>query len=160
MASSRSQAYAKRRRQAQKRRQQNSENLQIESLEPRVLLAGNTSTEVAQIVSVVPQPITRSGTTLTQAQNQIDVYFNDVDLIDSSSSAENPALYQLIYTADTITNTDDTVINPVSVNYNSGTNKAILTFGNNLTALGGDAPFRLRINTQEMLPTEPIEVSE
>ena len=159
MASSRSQAYAKRRRLAQRRKQQQ-DQLQVESLEPRVLLAGNTSTEVAQIVSVVPQPIIRSGSTLTQARNQVDVYFNDVDLIDSSASAENTALYQLIYTNDTITNTDDTIINPVAVNYNPSLNKAVLTFSNNLSALGGESPFRLRINTQELLPTEPIEVLE
>ena len=160
MASSRSKAYAKRRRQAQKRRQQ-SEQLQLETLEPKVLLAGNTSTEVTQVVSVVPQPITRVGDSLAQAKNQVDVYFNDVDLIDSSASAENPALYQLIYTNDTITNTDDSApINPIAVNYNPGTNKAVLTFANDLASLGGNAPFRLRINTQEMLPTEPIEVLE
>lgn len=160
MASSRSQAYAKRRRQAQKRRQQDTEQLQVESLEPRVLLAGNTSTEVAQIVSVVPQPITRNGSTLAQARNQIDVYFNDVDLIDSSASAENPALYQLIYTNDTITNTDDTLINPIAVNYNPSANKAVLTFSNSISALGGDGAFRLRINTRQGLQTEPLELNE
>ena len=44
MASRRSQEYAKRRQQA--RQQQQDKTLQLESLEHRILLAGNTSTEI------------------------------------------------------------------------------------------------------------------
>lgn len=40
----------------------------------------------AQIESVVPQPVTRNASgQLTQARNQIDIYFNDDDLIDMRS---------------------------------------------------------------------------
>ena len=84
------------------------------------------------------------------------MHFNDVDLLDSVTSAENPALYQLIYTNDTITNTDDTIYLPTSVNYSAATDRAVLTFSTDISALnGGDAAFRLRINTAPTLPSAP-----
>jgi len=155
MASRRSKEFANRRQRARKRNQES--NLQLEALEPKVLLAGDTSSGVAQIISVVPQPITRTGSgALVQANNQIVVHFNDVDLLDSVTSAENPALYQLIYTNDTITNTDDTIYLPTSVNYSAATDRAVLTFSTDISALnGGDAAFRLRINTAPTLPSAP-----
>lgn len=156
MASRRSTKYADRRRKARNSKQQ--KNLQLESLEPKVLLAGNTSDSIAQVVSVVPQPITRAANGgLSQATDQIVVHFNDVDLLDSSSSAENPALYQLIHTNDTITNTDDTIHLPTSVSYDAATNRATLTFASDLSELhNDDAPYRLRINTSPDLPVAPV----
>ena len=68
----------------------------------------------AQVVAVVPQPITANPNgTLSQQRNQIVVYFNNDDLY--RPDAENPALYQLIFTADTVRNTDDVTFLPVSV---------------------------------------------
>ncbi len=47
----------------------------------------------AQVVSVVPQPVTRgSGGALTQATNEIDVYFDTNDPL-NSATATNPANY-------------------------------------------------------------------
>lgn len=159
MASRRSKRYANRRRQAKQLK--HDKQLQMESLEQRVLLAGNTSSDIAQVISVVPQPITRAANgRLTQATNQIVVHFNDVDLLDGPSSAENPALYQLIFTNDTITNTDDVIHNPIAVSYNATTDRAVLSFDTDLAnrAENGGA-FRLRINTRLGLPTEPTIIS-
>ena len=103
----------------------------------------------AQIIAVVPEPITRNSFTgaLSQARNQIVVYFNDDDLLDTAASAENPAFYQLIFTNDTATNTDDEVFLPDGfgvpntpgyikpVDYNPDTDMAVLTFQNDLHTL-------------------------
>ncbi|MFO0913884.1 MAG: NF038122 family metalloprotease [Pirellulales bacterium] len=122
-----------------------------------------------QVVSVVPQPITRNPATnaLSQARNQIVVYFNQDDLLDGPQSAENPAFYQLIFTQDTVSNTDDIVFNPSTVNYDPSTNRAILTFARDLDALPTDAQkaptsrgtFRLKIGSRESLPEVPIAVA-
>ena len=51
----------------------------------------------ANVVAVVPQPVTRNPDgSLSQQRDQIVVHFNDDDL--SLSSAQNPAFYQLIWT--------------------------------------------------------------
>ncbi len=53
-----------------------------------------------QVIAVVPQPIEEQPDgTLVQHRDQIHVYFNDDDLY--VPDAENPTLYQLIYTDDT-----------------------------------------------------------
>ncbi|MFO0869976.1 MAG: matrixin family metalloprotease, partial [Pirellulales bacterium] len=117
----------------------------------------------AQVTSVVPQPVTRTPgpggafAGITQARNQIDVYFNEDDLADTAASAENPAFYQLVFTADTVRNTDDAVYQPTTVSYDPLANKATLTFANDLDLLGsGAGTFRLRIGTSESpLPAAP-----
>ncbi len=112
----------------------------------------------AQVVSVVPQPIVRSGNGLTQARNQIEVYFNDDDLADNTSAAENPGFYQLVFTNDTATNTDDVVYLPTNVAYDATTDSATLTFASNLDQLGsGNGTFRLRIGDSSPLPLAPFE---
>jgi len=108
----------------------------------------------AQIVSVVPQPVTRDvNGVLAQARNQIAVYFDDDDL--NPSSAQNPDFYQLIFTNDTATNTDDVVHRPTSVQYSAVADRAVLTFASDLVGLSGPGVYRLRIGTDEALPLAP-----
>lgn len=137
----------------------------------------------ARILAVVPQPV-REDTdgNLTQATNEIDVYFNDDDL--DPVSATNPDFYQLVFTGhtdqfeagfDTVTNTDDEVFVPLSVQYDADEDKAVLDFGNDplglvRAALGEtfdatSGTFRLRIGTDERfssdsrrLPSAPVQV--
>ncbi len=136
-------------------------NMQIEALDPRVLLTANPAGEMedtlAQVVAVVPQPITRGANgQLSQARNQIVVHFNENDLLDGPTSAENPALYQLIFTQDTITNTDDRRFNPTLVQYDPAANQATLTFAGDLDGLAGETgTYRLRIGTSERRPATP-----
>ena len=115
-----------------------------------------------QIVAVVPEPIRRnSDGTLSPETGRIEVHFNDDDL--NANQATDPQFYQLIYTRDSVDNTDDVVINPVSVTYSNITNIATLDFARPLSRIpdpqapgqfiGGAA--RLRIGTSESLPQAP-----
>ncbi len=120
----------------------------------------------AQIIAVVPQPVSEGGGPLTQARNQIVVYFNDDDLfventgagVPTQRSAENPNFYKLYLTQDTVTNTDDDVFTPTTVDYDPDTDRAVLTFASNLDILGGPGTYRLRIGTDEELPPVPMPV--
>lgn len=113
-----------------------------------------------QVVAVVPEPVVRSGGTLTQNTNQIEVYFNQDDPL-SNATATNPAFYQLIFTNDTVQNTDDVLRNPTTVTYDATTGKATLTFSSGLDQLPGAGPgtYRLRIGTTEnvinVTPAQP-----
>ena len=112
----------------------------------------------SQVVSIVPQPITRRNNgTLIQARDQIDVYFNDDDL--DLASATDPSFYDLIFTNDTATNLDDVTFRPDSVEYSPATDKATLTFSANIHNLGGAGTYRLRIGTDEGTPQAPIETT-
>ena len=80
----------------------------------------------AQVKAVVPMPITRgAGGALTQARNQIVVYFNSDVLLEGAGagSAERPEFYRLMNTRNTVENTDDaTAVHfPVSVDYSAVT---------------------------------------
>ncbi len=110
----------------------------------------------AQVLAVVPQPITRQPDgSLSQARDQIEVYFNDDDL--AVSSATNPSFYSLIFTNETVQNTDDTILNPTSVTYDATTDKAVLNFATDLDSLPtGPGTYRLRIGTDEALPNVPL----
>jgi hypothetical protein len=110
----------------------------------------------AQVVAVVPQPIQRVGGALTQARDQIVVYFNNDDL--DPTSAQDPRFYQLIFTNDTATNTDDGAVHrPVSVQYDAAADRAVLTFAAPLDELStGPGTYRLRIGTDEAAPLPPI----
>lgn len=120
-----------------------------------------------QVVSVVPQPVVRSGGVLTQQRDTIVVYFdadkllveNDAFGNPTSRSVENPEFYQLLFTSDTVRNTDDLVFLPTNVTYNAAANTATLQFAGDLNELPGGnlgpATFRLRIGTRESVPTEP-----
>ena len=112
----------------------------------------------AQVLAVVPQPITR-GTNglLVQATTQIEVYFNDDDLV--PALATNPNFYQLIFTNDTAQTTDDVVHKPIAVQYYADSDRAVLTFSRPLHQLGsGSGAFRLRIGTDEAAPAPPTAV--
>ncbi len=91
---------------------------------------------------------------LAQARDQIEVYFNNDDL--NPASAGNPAFYSLVFTNETVENTDDQIINPTSVTYDPAADKAILTFSSDLDSLAtGTGTYRLRIGTDDPLPGEP-----
>jgi hypothetical protein len=127
-----------------------------------------------QVVAVVPQPVRRDAQgKLTQLRNQIEVYFNNDDLLSGTGSpaqqawATNPDFYQLIFTSSTVRNTDDVVIKPTQVAYNTDADLAVLTFGQDLDrlvhpdtgALIGPGTFRLRIGTDEAAPLPPQSLS-
>lgn len=106
----------------------------------------------AKVVAVVPQPVSGGGTgSLTQAKDQIDVYFNS-DTLDQAS-AENVQFYQLIDTS------SNTLINPDSVIYDSATNKATLTFAADIA----DGTYHLRIgesNTPDFTTASVVAVGD
>ncbi|MBC7965431.1 MAG: hypothetical protein H7Z17_05830, partial [Fuerstia sp.] len=111
----------------------------------------------AQVVAVDPQPVTvNSNGTVTQARNQVVVYFNSDTL--NTASANNASFYQLIFTNETVTNLDDVKYNPTSVVYNPATNTSTLTFASDLAALAGSGPgtFRLRIGNADVTPEAPV----
>ena len=108
----------------------------------------------AQVIAVVPQPITGSSGALTQARDTILVYFNNDDL--NPSLVRDTDFYQLIFTNDTVTNTDDVVFTPLRVDYNSTTDVAELQFGEDIDELSaGPGTYRLRIGSEEVLPSQP-----
>lgn len=139
-----------------------------------------------QVLAVVPQPLTRvpdpadpSKSILQQARNQIVVYFNDDDLFleddatgePTQRSAENTHFYRLIYTQDTVENTDDITFFPDTVAYDPATDSAVLTFASDLETLPiperypgdpdagspiGPGTWRLRVGTDEALPAPPL----
>ncbi|MCA9204437.1 MAG: hypothetical protein KDA59_15390, partial [Planctomycetales bacterium] len=131
----------------------------------------------AQVLAVVPQPITRlANGTLSQAQNQIVVYFDDdmhattVPLTTGDLAQDPPVVdvnfYQLILGRDTVRNTDDAVFSPTSVVYDPDSRTATLTFANNLTDLVdpltmnpvGASTFRLRVGDRTPLPAAPLNL--
>jgi VCBS repeat-containing protein len=122
----------------------------------------------AKIQAVVPQPVTRDATTgaLSQARNQIDIYFNDDDL--DTASAQNPAFYKLILTKDSVSPNDDVVFTPIpgGVSYDQDNDKVTLTFSDDIDVLaGGAGTFRLRVGSNRAVaslaaPQTPTIISE
>ncbi|NND98449.1 MAG: peptidase, partial [Pirellulaceae bacterium] len=118
-----------------------------------------------QVAAVVTEPVRRTASgSLSPDTGIVEVHFNDDDLL--PSLAQNRNFYQLIYTRDTVSNVDDVVINPVSVDYNNITNIATLDFARPLSRmpLGNTGQFitgaaRLRVGTSESLPAPPTEIS-
>ena len=120
-----------------------------------------------QVSAVVPQPIVRSGGTLTQQLDQIEIYFNSGDL--NLADVTNRDFYQLIWTGhanefnaafNTVDNLDDTIVAPSEDPvYDAAQNKVTLTFSGPLHTLAGGADggtFRLRVGTVDTtLPAEP-----
>jgi len=103
---------------------------------------------------------------LSQARNQILVYFNEDDLHDvaietpaipsTGPTVVNPSFYKLIQTNDTARNTDDNAsaaIQPTKIYYDLATNKAVLTFADDIAKLAGSGTYRLRIGTDEFVPS-------
>ncbi len=123
----------------------------------------------AHVAATVPQPITRNIAlgSLEQARDEIHVYFNNDDLYPQAvrtgefavnPTVVDPSFYQLIFTGDTLTNTDDAIFRPSVVNYDPTADLAVLSFGNDLALLGsGGGTFRLRIGTDEPVPLPPIQ---
>lgn len=123
-----------------------------------------------KVTAVVPQPIVRlANSSLSQQRDTIVVYFdndkllveNGPDGLPTAGSVENPAFYQLIYTADTVRNTDDLpAFLPRTVTYNASANTATLVFERDLDLLPGptvpSSTFRLRIGTRETTPMAPV----
>jgi len=123
----------------------------------------------AQVVSVVPQPITRNETTgkLTQARNQIELYFNandplyfpgfdhtktgEIDKTFTTTTTNYLKLFQLIATNDTANSADDTIYLPTRIEYSPKTGKMVLTFANELDKLpafaNNPSAARLRVGT-------------
>ncbi|MCA9136100.1 MAG: pre-peptidase C-terminal domain-containing protein, partial [Planctomycetales bacterium] len=121
-----------------------------------------------KVVAVVPEPVRRQPNgTLSTETGIIEVHFNDDDLL--QSQAENEDFYQLIFTRDTVDNTDDVIIRlaPGRVSYSNITNIAKLDFQRPLSRipdpanpsqlLSGSA--RLRVGTTENLPIAPFEIA-
>ncbi len=112
-----------------------------------------------QVVSVVPQPVTRAvNGTLSQALNEVDVYFNVNDPL-NVTSAQTKTYYQLINTGSTpsASTLDDTFVNPTSVTYNPATGEAVLLFASNVSA----GTYRLRVGNNDplSLPTTTTTVA-
>ncbi|MEM9588269.1 MAG: hypothetical protein AAGA03_13385, partial [Planctomycetota bacterium] len=111
-----------------------------------------------KVAAVVPEPVRRQANgSLSPETGKIEVHFNDDDL--DPTSARNVDFYQLIFTKDTINNTDDEIVTPQSVVYNSATNIATLDFGVPLSRIDDpDGPgflsgaARLRVGSGEDLP--------
>ncbi len=112
-----------------------------------------------QVTAVVPQPVSRlESQALTQASDQIVVYFSDDDL--EPTRAADPNFYQLIATKDTATNADDVVFAPTLVEYDASRDGATLTFDSSIDALEADpGAFRLRIGTDRTLPVAPRQLT-
>ncbi len=123
----------------------------------------------SKVTGVVPQPVVRnSNGSISQQRDTIIVYFDSDKLLvenDSSGnptrrSAENPDFYQLIYTADTVRNTDDVTYKPTTVRYNASNNSATLTFNQDIDNLrptgSARSAFRLRVGTRESIPFTPV----
>ena len=82
-----------------------------------------------QVVAVVPEPVRRrSDGTFSTETGKIEVHFNDDDLVEAK--AENPDFYQLIFTRDTVDNTDDVIVplDAGAVQYDNITNIATLDY--------------------------------
>ena len=109
-----------------------------------------------QVISVVPQPITRDANgVLSQSSNTVEVYFNNDDL--NPLTAQNVSFYQLIRTNDTATNLDDgSITNPTSAVYDNLTDKVTLTFAAGVLTSAGT--FRLRIGNSDPVPTAPVTI--
>jgi hypothetical protein len=123
----------------------------------------------ARVTAVVPQPIVRQAdSSLQQLRNTIVVYFDNDKLVvendalgrPTARSVESPSFYQLLYTSDTIRNTDDLpAFNPRTVTYNASANTATLVFDSDVDLLPGSflpsSTFRLRVGTRETAPLAP-----
>ena len=92
----------------------------------------------AQIIAVVPQPVSRDGFgNLSQAGNQIEVYFNDDNLRQIVSGELDPSFFKLIFTNNTATPNDDPpAVLPSLVSYDPAADKAVLTFAQDLGSYG------------------------
>ncbi|MEZ6135389.1 MAG: tandem-95 repeat protein [Pirellulaceae bacterium] len=122
-----------------------------------------------QVTAVVPQPVVRNAAGgLVQQRDTIVVHFDGDKLLventpggqPTAGSAENPEFYQLIFTDDTVRNTDDVRFLPLTAKYNASANTVTLKFDRDIDALAGSnagpRTFRLRIGSRETEPFAPM----
>ena len=117
-----------------------------------------------RVLAVVPEPVRRDPDgSLRPAAGVVEVYFNNDEL--DASLATDPRFYPLIFTRDTVSNGDDHVVLPVSVEYNRLANLVTLDYGRPLSRIidpaTGDflrGAARLRIGSGEALPSAPTEI--
>lgn len=104
----------------------------------------------AQVLAVVPQPVTRAANgTLTQAGNQIVVYFDDQLL--NRADAENPKFFRLVDTRATLDASDDQTRLPQSAQYDATNNTVTLTFATEIP----EGTYRLDIGLSDGGSTTP-----
>ncbi|TWT73865.1 tandem-95 repeat protein [Allorhodopirellula solitaria] len=131
----------------------------------------------AQVVAVVPQPISGTAGNRVQARNEIHVYFNEDPLSNPNAGVitnnpnppsgqtlsglpvVRPEFYQLFMTKDTVDNTDDLRLEPETVIYDPTQSMAVLQFTDDLSVLTGRTDgvgtFRLRVGSGDSLPDAP-----
>ena len=87
-----------------------------------------------KVAAVVPEPVKRAANgDLEPSVGKIEIYFNN-DKLDPVRAVD-PSFYALIFTRDTVNNTDDVLISPDSVTYSSTTNVVTLDFGSPLSRI-------------------------
>ena len=87
-----------------------------------------------KVAAVVPEPVKRAANgDLEPSVGKIEIYFNN-DTLDPVRAVD-PSFYALIFTRDTVNNTDDVLIQPSSVTYSSTTNVVTLDFGSPLSRI-------------------------
>ena len=110
-----------------------------------------------QVTAVVPQPTYRNEQGMVEQQRElIHVYFNEDEL--DAQAASDPALYQLIFTGNSISNQDDQMHLPQEVSYHADSHMAVLDFGVPLDDLSGGGIYRLRIGDASSLPSVPFSL--
>jgi hypothetical protein len=110
-------------------------------------------------VAVIPQLVTGSGGTLTQARNTIDVHFNREDPL-AQAYAENPAGCRLFEIDPATGNEVGPVapITPTAVDYAAATGKATLTFA--AGAIADDRLYGLQVGAAGAFVTPAAIVGE
>jgi hypothetical protein len=105
----------------------------------------------AFVKAVVPQPVVRVASGLTQSRQEVHVHFNDHDAL-TQNSAQNVDNYRLV-----LMNGDNDVswVKPSSVTYTAATSKAVLEFAPGAIADG--SLYRLEIGST-LTPGIPREV--
>ena len=99
-----------------------------------------------QVIAVVPQPVAGG----VQSSDQIEVYFDDLDLFRGGSTVGNPEFYQLVDTQNTVTTQDDLAVNPTDVVIDATNRKVTLTFASDLETYVADGDtLRLRIGDND-----------
>lgn len=127
-----------------------------------------------RVIGIVPQPVVGVGAGRVQMRDTVHVYFNNDPLSNpnagvittatSSLSVVQPQFYKLLYTHDTVENTDDGApFEPMSVEYDPALNRATLTFADDLSILtpaaanNGSGTYRLRVGSGDPLPAPPSQ---
>ena len=95
----------------------------------------------AFVKAVVPQPVARGASGLTQSRQEVHVYFNENDAL-AQSSAQDRKNYRLVPMDGGI---DGPWVNPASVTYSAATSKAVLAFAPGAIADG--SLYRLEIGS-------------